>query len=386
MKILSKEGTILAVVILYMIVIVIWGLAFLQQAYLNKIVTGGCIRSNQAFWLAEAGIQDEVGRLTADPNSTIFPTDVPFGVGAGASHYTVLVTRADNLYTITSTGTVGNTTRTIVSQWRNSFFSGAASAGSTDPGSINLGGTKSGTDSYNSNVAAYDPANPGHNGDVQTNGSITGNGIIDGNISLGPNATSSVAVTGTVSYYTSPPMPPVTVPTLTSPEDIGPINGTDYTFTATKDYICGGISITNNKTVKVAPGVKVRMLLTGPINMNAGSELILESGASLIIYAQANIDITGNVNVAIGVPSNLQIYGTSACGSIRIGGTSQLYASIYAPDAILTMDGNNDLFGAFVGSKVNFNGPPMIHYDEALINWQPAPGMTFFTRTDWHEE
>jgi len=397
MKILSKKGTILAVVILYMIIIVIWGLAFLQQAYLNKIVTGGCIRSNQAFWLAEAGIQDAVGMLTANPDLINFPTEVDFGVGAGAGKYTVeLTTRAGNLYTITSTGTVGNMTRTIVSQWRNSFFSnGAAFAANTGPTAIYLSGTKCGTDSYNSGSGAYGGTNVGNNGDVQSNGGIVGTGTIDGNVSLGPTGSiSGVEYTGTVSYYTSPPLPPVTIPTLDNPTALGDITTTKI-LTDSGDYTCSGIILTGNDetNITISAGANVRIKLTGDINMGGSANLLIDSGASLIIYTAGNIDIAGNVTMNPvdathpGLPQNFQIYGTSTCQSISMAGNTELYSSIYAPNAALNMNGSCDLYGSFVGDSVSLNGPPMIHYDEALASIiPPGTGLGFFTRTDWREE
>ena len=50
-------------------------------------------------------------------------------------------------------------------------------------------------------------------------------------------------------------------------------------------------------------------------------------------------------------------------GSITIGGSSALYADIYAPQSELTMSGTGDLYGSIVALSIDMTGSSAIHYD-----------------------
>ena len=53
-------------------------------------------------------------------------------------------------------------------------------------------------------------------------------------------------------------------------------------------------------------------------------------------------------------------------GGVSIGSSSDLYATIYAPQSAVTLSGSGDLYGSIVGLSVSMTGSSAIHYDLAL--------------------
>src|SRR5215472_4384352 len=176
---------------------------------------------NQALVVAEAGVEEALALLNSGvkpPNFNIFPwTSAGGGVfnndptrpqsKFGSSYYQVSITNgfAGANPVIISTGYVpgplGRPTlaRTIQvpAKPRPTFpVKGPMIVENT----FNANGYNTGTDSFDSSVAPYNPNNPGTNGDVvclTTNaGSITiGNGKIDGNVRTPPGGIQGVTAT-----------------------------------------------------------------------------------------------------------------------------------------------------------------------------------------------
>jgi hypothetical protein len=68
-----------------------------------------------------------------------------------------------------------------------------------------------------------------------------------------------------------------------------------------------------------------------------------------------------------------------------LSGTSSFIGAIYAPEAVLTLNGggnSNNLMGAAIVKQVTLNGHYDFHYDEALASWGPAKS---FTANSWQE-
>src|SRR5206468_1165645 len=55
-----------------------------------------------------------------------------------------------------------------------------------------------------------------------------------------------------------------------------------------------------------------------------------------------------------------------APGSVTIGSSAALYASIYAPQSPVTLSGSGDIYGCVLGLSVDMTGSSAIHYDMAL--------------------
>jgi hypothetical protein len=67
------------------------------------------------------------------------------------------------------------------------------------------------------------------------------------------------------------------------------------------------------------------------------------------------------------------IYGGS--GAVQLGGGTSQYAVIYAPNAPVTINNNNAIFGAVVGNTVTWAGGATVHYDTALQSMLSVGGL-----------
>jgi hypothetical protein len=61
-------------------------------------------------------------------------------------------------------------------------------------------------------------------------------------------------------------------------------------------------------------------------------------------------------------PADLQI-NYAGTGTIKIAGSSNTAAVVYAPNAIVTLAGGSDFYGAILGNTISDAGGTAIHYD-----------------------
>jgi hypothetical protein len=118
MKVLNKKGVILGIVIIYMLILTILGYGLLQLSYANAMQTEKAVWSNQAFWLAEAGIQQAFITLRTTPSYWGVNTTLSGSVGPGSYQVPITITFEHipgqlDKYTIVSTGSFNNQTRIV---------------------------------------------------------------------------------------------------------------------------------------------------------------------------------------------------------------------------------------------------------------------------------
>lgn len=252
----------------------------------------------------------------------------------------------------------------------------AAYATGTGCGAITLSGNAS-TDSFDSSQGSYSQTKQLAKGFIGTNGNVTliGNVIVNGpvfalnttvgacqNGSPGITVSGNAKATGGYLQLGAAPTFPNPAPVTAGSQDY---NITSDTTLAPGSY--GNITQSGKKTLTLSPG-------TYSVN-----SLTLSGGATLAINpaGQVLIDIAGNngsqpfqmtggsqVNPS-GIPSHLQlIYGGSS--PITLSGGGSVYAGLYAPNALVTVSGNLDWYGAVVVSTLNDSGDGAFHYDRSL--------------------
>jgi len=99
---------------LVLALIVMTGLSLLLMSSLEILTTsiqiaGNHIHDIQAMYIADAGVEDAIKELRANPNWNAGFTNKSFGAGS----YTVTVTNTNPIVDVQSTGTVSNFSRTI---------------------------------------------------------------------------------------------------------------------------------------------------------------------------------------------------------------------------------------------------------------------------------
>ena len=268
------------------------------------------------------------------------------------------------------------------------------------------------TDSYDSDDIAANSRNPDDyegeaNGDVGANGSSDPN---NPNISLGSRDINGqikvppgISVGGTGTFldpngieHTLPA--PQYVTTLPEPIDLPSVEemfaGTNLTAgiqnVSSGDTLSGGgnygtLTISGNQPLTLNEGVYVFSSISASGGGNADDSLIVNGNVTIIVTGSINITGHANINTITigrgngrqatttpyGKASQLKIFGTESCKSVNIGGAASFCGALYAPEAEITLHGqgspNADLWGAFVGKKIDINGAQVsVHYDEAL--------------------
>ncbi len=139
-----------------------------------------------------------------------------------------------------------------------------------------------------------------------------------------------------------------------------------------------GTTTVRNSTVDLPPGEygTIRVGANGVLRLGPGYYYIdelIEGSSGLIeitgpgpttIFVKSTLDLTGQgVMNATQNPANLSIF-YSGTDQAKVTGGSGFYGEIYAANAELALVGNSGFFGAFVGDVVDVAGTADIHYDE----------------------
>jgi hypothetical protein len=181
--------------------------------------------------------------------------------------------------------------------------------------------------------------------------------------------------------------PPVTAHTLTT--TINPGNGNTYSLpragdTAAPDgYIYYNFAIGANVQFNggtLAITDKVVLIFNNhsgvyAMNIGGGGIVSVAPNAQLKIYADGHVSLGGG-GVANNNPQpyTLMVFGTHptvGTQEITLNGNGLLTASVYAPNANLTVSGGGGeghIFGAMVANRATLVGNTRFHYDEALAN------------------
>jgi len=304
----------------------------------------------------------------------------------------------------------GQTVRTLkrkvrVTAKRDPFFSKAMVA----KGQINLNGNNVQTDSFDSEIPAYntlgkyDASKALDHGDVATNSGLVnsvnaGNADIRGKVSTGPNGTAAIGPNGSVGSdawvdggnngiepgYIDDDMnmdiKDVDLPAACNSGStvftsslaginllagsIDPRSPTYFKLTS----FSGKVNVTGHVVVYIPAG--------GTFNFTGGnSGITIAPGGSLTVYVGASSAKIGSV-VNPGSALNFSYYGLLSNTDISFSGNGEFSGTIYAPQANLSLGGggnnNMDFVGSCVTAAVTLNGHFNFHYDEALARRGPA--------------
>ena len=274
-----------------------------------------------------------------------------------------------------------------------SAFTGALKASNSfdGPGSSGV------VDSYDSKNGAYtfvanNPASPyyadSRDGDVSVGtATFTEGGPIYGNVTTGGGTVSKsgTSISGTIDNSVPFTLPPLVKPTYPSgyassgsgTATITPIQATPSVLNPNFYVYTGSLSnLVINAAVPSVPGANTEVTVV--VNGDLGKVTIAN-------YVKARIYFTGNMSVKanqlvnnnvdgtspyISRAGQMQLYGVSptdgSTQTIAIAPPGNVYATVYAPNADITLGGNPDWFGAIVAHSFSGNGNTGFHYDKEI--------------------
>jgi len=220
-------------------------------------------------------------------------------------------------------------------------------------------------------IDSYDPAfGPYGGANIGDNGAIGSDGYITAN--------GTVDIQGDVAYFDAANSNISSTCTVTG--DI--INLQEKReFPPIPSFTVGATNITKNSTgtTTINPGaygtvnVKKGELLLSPgtyyfdsISDSANGHIAISGNTT--IYVKTNLDLGGSgVFNPTGDPTLLTVY-YSGTSEAKIHGNPEAFVEIYAPNAPMKLVGTSDFYGSFVGKTVTIQGTPKVHFDEGCLN------------------
>jgi hypothetical protein len=235
------------------------------------------------------------------------------------------------------------------------------------------------TDSYDSTEGPYDEYTANRNGDICSGRYVTigGSKEIEGEVMAGFGY--GVTVNGGSGYITGMTSSNIQGigPPNVDPGDAAFINDNeliDSTERGDSPWKGAGWALDTaaNDTLEVPPGT----YCLDSIRLTGGSTIAISGPTT--IYVRDTVDAIGGAFVnETGDPANLTIIALGP--DVKISGGAGFYGSIIAPNADVTLSGNDTGFwGAVIGDRVMLKGDFDFHVDESLAwtkMFTPPPPM-----------
>lgn len=129
-------------------------------------------------------------------------------------------------------------------------------------------------------------------------------------------------------------------------------------------------------TTPGADGV-VRIYVNGDVDFGGGAQFIIEDGAAVEFYVTGKVSLGAGLTnqnnsptIAVGdsdvAPSFAIFSSYEGPNGVNISGSSQIFASVYAPNTGVTVSGSGGLYGAVRAGTVNLAGSGGVRFDDAL--------------------
>ena len=221
------------------------------------------------------------------------------------------------------------------------------------------------TDAYNSDNGSYGGSNQSPDGDVCSNGpvSLASGADVLGDaqgstvtISSGSGATIAGNQNNSPAGLEFDPVDFTEANNINNNDTISPPPyGNDFYNETTRDMV-----VDNGRSITLQAGT----YHFRDFRLAGGSTLSIAGPVSIYIEREMRFD-NGTVANQTEIPSNMQIFVGQ--GPVNIQGGHQLHASIYAPEADVTIANGSGFFGAIVGKTLSA-AATNLHYDQSLAD------------------
>jgi hypothetical protein len=373
----NKNGAILVIVMVVLIAVSLLTAALLQLGSFNELETIRQLRTAQAHWLAEAGLERALSRVMASktyrtflPNS--FSNDEILLDGLGS--YTVEITKDPtanpllDIYTITSTGMTSNNAMVVTNTVRLKLEGGAGGQQAI----IALGGSSTiqNSDVYGSIYQAppgtltFKGGNNFASDVIDAKGGIVNkpSGADEGTLDPGSPTLDRTPYTdalNTASTYTNAPLVVDNLNKLTN----NLVNGTNYVngaltinidLPANRTLVASGpVTFPNSTTV----GAGVKIVAGG--NVSFGNHIILKEQTQIFTL----------VNISFATQGATATNGTIllAMGDINPAKNIDFYGILYAEGKVLATSGSNIRGTIIAGQGFDIAANCTIYYDPSVF-------------------
>ena len=403
----KNTGSVLVLVIFLVLISLIIGTGLLALGTQTRVQVIDKVRDMMARSTADAGMEyaiQEINNTVSDGSwsSSVLPTAVNAQLSGSESTYSVK-TDYDSTsgYTIQSVGTNKNRTRSVTAILR---LKGLFDMAIQCREGVTL---KAGTviEAIDSSIS-LNPADTDEKAIIGTNSIDSGsiilnNGVsVDGDVvvGVGGDVTDVIKDLGasTLDRYSltsEVEFPPVEPPALVGPDTQITLKKEEKTIGTGGDYPAtgrfAGIKLGNSCILRVIDNCV--LYITGDVDMGQSSEIIVDTtkNASLVIYVDGSWisdNDSGVVNTTQST-SAFQLYATGGAGQIiDLKAKGDMYGSIYAPEATLTVFSGGDIYGAFVADSFELKNPARFYYDVALQDISVTDEGARYIVSRWNEQ
>jgi len=247
------------------------------------------------------------------------------------------------------------------------------------------------TDSYDSSTGSYDDQEvngSGSNSYANTDGDIGSNFDITikqntsvwGDVVPGPGGAFHKSGTATVSGSTTAASTPVVftplvIPTTASKGDWS-LNGSETLVAG--DYAFDDLTVGGSLTI-LGPAT----IVVANLEIKASKEILIDATDGPVeIYVLEDFDMNSNTRISsiAGDPADVALYLESDNiidpdidvsldpANIDFDSNSEIFGTIYAPNAHVEIDSNFRLYGSLVARSVHLDSNCRVHFDENLLN------------------
>ena len=258
------------------------------------------------------------------------------------------------------------------------------------------------TDSFNSDIAPYDPLLPGSNGHVGTNATnewdvvLLNNTIVNGDCVTGyesdPDLVVKLRNNAEVSgqLKTLPEeklLPAYEPPLLTQKGDFHTtIDNPPVLITESGTYS----SFTMDSNTKVTISGNVTLFVDGDFTMSSNSILEITPGSNVEIVLGNGV-FTQESNTQVDNltydPRSMAILGTQDFKTMIWQSNTAFWGVMYVPEANVNYCSNADIYGSIVCNYISMASNAGIHYDESLANWKKyGTASTKYLVKTWQEQ
>ncbi len=390
---MGRRGAVIVVSLGIVAFLSIIGTTCLIRSINESVLVQRSAARQQAFYLAEAGVDRAAMNLRTPTDATDDVTSLT--LPAGQFQIDPLVSLGSNQWQVITRGISGSEQRRAEAVFQltpQSVFQYALFGDSK----VEIGGSAE-TDSYNSAAGAYGGANIAHHGDVGTNATVpgkvevSGGGyFIDGQVVVGPNVTNPTTVMSDYrsAFITGGDSPPTDTHDVISRPSVFPMTSVSVPAGLT----CNDSTLNGGTTTTLSP--------TGGALGNGSycyRNLTVEGHATLTASGAVTIYITGQFiargNSVIGVPTRpknmLVLLNPLSSSSLEsdLTGSTQFYGAMYGPQAEVDIQGHAEIYGSVIAKEVDITGSAEIHYDADLSTLSnPVVANTYQTRVvSWRE-
>lgn len=150
---------------------------------------------------------------------------------------------------------------------------------------------------------------------------------------------------------------------------------------------CNNLNIGSNTKIVIGGASTANIIVNANSFTTAGNtSLAITNGTTTMNLRGTGVDpvmdMQGNFSTTAFDPTKLQIM-YAGTGTVKLRGSNELAATIYAPNALVDMSSGYDVYGSILANRYINSGGAVVHYDTALASKYYTISNPFMSTFTW---